>query len=378
MYCGRAHQRRRRHVTVAIGQWNGEPHRRAMPLFTMDPHPSAVQFHELVADGQSQAAAFAGMIRSHLPERLERHRQVLAGDARTAVLDFHDGVAIDDVCLHANPTRGGETSGVGQQVEQHLADAGAVEPEQRQCVRNLHHQAQLARFRPAAHDVGCLAHDLCQVRRLAMHGHAAGFDLGQIEHVVDEVREMFRATVDRHHVATVLAGQSHAAIALRRHDHHFAEANDEVQRRAQFVADVGDEVRLEAIGFFRGLTSKHECFGRAFQPDVGFIQALKRELCLSPAVLRLLGVALRFACHIQRPGQRSQQPAGTQPRREGRQPEHGYLCRQHGPRQPQRARADGEDQCSAAQRGVPGRAVSHQQGDDQDDQAVQVQQPRCP
>ena len=69
----------------------------------------------------------------------------------------------------------------------------------------------------------------------------ARLDLGEIEEVVDERQEMRAAGVDVLHVAAVFLVVDLAEAA---EPHHFREAHDGVERRAQLMADAGEEHAL--------------------------------------------------------------------------------------------------------------------------------------
>ena len=84
-----------------------------------------------------------------------------------------------------------------------------------------------------------------------------GLDLGHVEDVVDQVEQMAASLVDQVGVFEIALGQG-AEHPLA---HHVREAEDSVQRRAQFVRHVGEKaglalmqgLRLQAGGFQRGL-----------------------------------------------------------------------------------------------------------------------------
>ena len=71
---------------------------------------------------------------------------------------------------------------------------------------------------------------------IARH-HLAGIDLGQIEQVVDVAEQRRRIAADDAEVAPLQLGQ---VVGVG--EHAFGRAEDQCQRRAQLVADVGKEV----------------------------------------------------------------------------------------------------------------------------------------
>ena len=80
-----------------------------------------------------------------------------------------------------------------------------------------------------------------QAERLRVNGDAAGLDLGEVEHVLDERGEVFRALAQRDGHAALLR----AEVGLLQ---HAREADDAVERVADLVAHVGDEVGLGGVG----------------------------------------------------------------------------------------------------------------------------------
>ena len=81
---------------------------------------------------------------------------------------------------------------------------------------------------------------------LEVEADAAGLDLGHVEHVVDDVEQVFAARVDVLAVFLVFVGAERAEHAQL---HDLREADDGVERRAQLVAHIGEEFRLRLVGF---------------------------------------------------------------------------------------------------------------------------------
>ena len=79
-----------------------------------------------------------------------------------------------------------------------------------------------------------------QAHRFRTELELAGFDLRQVEHLVDEAEQMRAGTVHAAQRLRRLLG----AEARRIGHHHLGEADDGVERRAQLVAHVGEELRL--------------------------------------------------------------------------------------------------------------------------------------
>jgi hypothetical protein len=76
-------------------------------------------------------------------------------------------------------------------------------------------------------------------------GHAAGFDLRRVEQVVQDGELQFGGTPDGFDVGLLLGGEG-------RGDEQVEGAEDAIHGRADFVADVSEELRLGAVGQFGG------------------------------------------------------------------------------------------------------------------------------
>ncbi len=139
----------------------------------------------------------------------------------------------------------GELEGVGQQVGEDLLQLGAVRAQGlRQSLGLLHPQRQAALFRHRPEAALADAEHVGDGDLLGQHLHLAGLDLGQVEDVVDQLQQMGAAVVDHPRrfglvvveVAFLVVGQAF------RQDQHA------VQRRAQLVRHVGEEIGLVLAG----------------------------------------------------------------------------------------------------------------------------------
>ncbi|MCY1218383.1 hypothetical protein D9M72_303300 [compost metagenome] len=100
-------------------------------------------------------------------------------------------------------------------------------------------------------DLGHWAQAAVQLREHVLHIerfepelHAPGLDLGQVEHIVDQLQQVAAGTVDDVGVAGLLLAEvaGHVLPQL------VAEDQDAVQRRAQLVGHVGEELGLVTVG----------------------------------------------------------------------------------------------------------------------------------
>ena len=80
----------------------------------------------------------------------------------------------------------------------------------------------------------------------------AGLELRDVENVADDAEKMLRAGADVARIAGIARAADRAHHLVR---HHLGEADDGVQRRAQLVAHIGEELGLAAareLGFLLG------------------------------------------------------------------------------------------------------------------------------
>ena len=88
-----------------------------------------------------------------------------------------------------------------------------------------------------AYDAGGIAQDL-------FDGHPARFNFRQIENIVDERKEMLPVAANDPRIGEALLFGS---LGI---EEKFGKAVDRRQRRADFVADVGEKERFVSIGGF--------------------------------------------------------------------------------------------------------------------------------
>jgi hypothetical protein len=80
---------------------------------------------------------------------------------------------------------------------------------------------------------------------LKIEPQTARFDLRHIEDVVDDVEQIAAAV---HDIAAIFVIFLRAQLAEHSRFHDLGKADDGVQRRAQFVAHIGEEFGLGAVG----------------------------------------------------------------------------------------------------------------------------------
>ncbi len=128
--------------------------------------------------------------------------------------------------------------GIGQQVQQHLAQARRIG--QRHAGQCRAAQLDLALPRRARHQRQRLGHQRRQRHRLQADADLAAFQAGQVEHVVDQRQQVLAGHLDLLQAAPACFGRDLLAVA----EHQLREAQHRVQRRAQLMAHARQELRL--------------------------------------------------------------------------------------------------------------------------------------
>ena len=94
-------------------------------------------------------------------------------------------------------------------------------------------------MRSCRNDPQCVAQFAVKVDILQVELEPSGLDLRHVEHVVDDVEQVFAAAVNVAAVLDILVGAERAEHS-RFHD--LGETDDGIQRRAQLVAHVGEKL----------------------------------------------------------------------------------------------------------------------------------------
>ena len=162
--------------------------------------------------------------------------------------------------------RFGELDRVAQQVQQDLAQPRHV-AQQHGGQLTLEHigQLELLLGRPAADQIERRLDAVAQVKGLGLKIHASGLDLGEVEDVIDDGQQGIARIADGRREVALLVIQG-------RVQQQAAHADDGVHRRADLMADGGQELRLVAAGHFKRVGAfQHALLGQ------GLVQALVLE-----------------------------------------------------------------------------------------------------
>ncbi len=207
---------------------------------------------ELLAQRQAEPGALVGTYpRSlHLAEGLHHQRDILRRDSDAGVDDGDDQMtrAIDFAFHGHGATRMGELYRIGGEIEQDLLHAALVGPEIGDTVRYLGRQGDVSVVGAFLHHAQAAFDDGTHLDPLLRQRQGVAFDARDVEDVVDEFQKMLSGIVDVLGVLVVLLVPQGTEVFSR---HDFRKADDGIQRGPEFVAHVGEEFRLAAVGHFR-------------------------------------------------------------------------------------------------------------------------------
>ena len=231
------------------GQADGEG--RALAELALDGDIAAHHLAETAADRESEprAAVLARGGRIGLHEFLEQPADLLGRHPDAGVGDRHR-----DLC--ASPVRDAchfdrdvatlrELVGVAHEIEQRLADARLVGMHVADVRRAMDDDfvAVLGCHRPDRRNH--VVHQRADREALDVQVHSAGFDLREVEDVVDELEKMMRRAQDALEWLHLLGMLQLARIL----EQHLSHPDDRVQRRTQLVRHVRQELRLQLARF---------------------------------------------------------------------------------------------------------------------------------
>lgn len=208
---------------------------------------AAMHLDDATADRQAQAGAAGAVLgRRRLDEGVEDALELVDRDAGAAVRDAQVERAVGRAVAEQLDRAAGrcELDRVGQHVAHRLLDAQRIQAcRHRGGQLGADHELALGdqRRELAQHRADRLAQVLvAQVQRAD-----GALELGGVQQVVDQRQHALPGSMDvrEHRMQPLLRAAAHHA--------ELGEAEDGLQRRAQLVADVGEEFGLGARGLFR-------------------------------------------------------------------------------------------------------------------------------
>ena len=134
----------------------------------------------------------------------------------------------------------GELAGIAQQIEQDLPQPQRVNRQSAEVLLRVENQAVLVLLGELARGADHLFDQRCELHGLRIKFELARFDLRQVEHLIDETKQVSPGAV--HALQRFL--RLFRAEARGVGDHHLGEPDNGVERGAKLVAHAGDELRL--------------------------------------------------------------------------------------------------------------------------------------
>ncbi len=228
-------------------QRNADREGAAMAQPAVDLDAAAMQPDQLLHQRQADAAALEGAAARALDpaEALEQMGQLLGRHAGAGIAHHQFGGPA--VARDRHPNRDlaleGELEGVREQIEDHLLPHVAVDMDRRRQGRTIDHQPQAGLIDRRAEVRGELGGHGRQIGRLIVRLHAARLDPREIEQRVDQLEQA-------HGIAmrNVEQGAAVRRDLRRRLGQHLLQGGQhQGQRRAELVADIGEEGGLGAV-----------------------------------------------------------------------------------------------------------------------------------
>ena len=136
-----------------------------------------------------------------------------------------------------------------------------IGPQRWQAWRQFGHQRDLRGLGPATQEGQALLDDRLDRDFAFVQGELSGFQLGEVEHIVDQFEQKFAADMDIVRVFEIAPdadGAEHLGLD------HFGETEDGIQRRAKLVAHIGQELGFGPVGEFGGFLALYEFLFRFF------------------------------------------------------------------------------------------------------------------
>ncbi len=249
-------------VVAGFGQVQADPELRAFTRRAVYTDFTAHLLDQALGNHQAQpgAARLARQRVIGLAERLEQRAYILAGQADAGVL--HADAQLHAVFLFFFNHRPGDDSAlageldrVADQVGQDLLEPQRVAHQrQRRVAVDQADQFQLLGMGGGREDGQGVLQQVAQVERDAVEYQFAGFDLREVEDLIDDAQQV----VSRFFDGTQVVQLARRELAFLQ---QVGKAEDAVERRADFMAHIGQELGLDTAGLQR-------LFARQVQLDV--------------------------------------------------------------------------------------------------------------
>ena len=209
---------------------------------------AAMHLGQLAGNRQAQAetAPFARDPRVGLPKTLEHVRKELRRDPDTRVADAHFHVRVDPLEPHLNSAATvGELDRVRQQVPQHLLQPFRIARDGRRLRIQDRLDPHALRLRGRGDGVDRAPHDFGELHGLNVQSNLARHDPGDVEHVLDDLRQGRGVPLDGRDRLLLLVRGDHAGPK------HPRVAQNRIQRRPQLMREARQKVVLDAARLLR-------------------------------------------------------------------------------------------------------------------------------
>ena len=234
-----------------LGDGQGEGKGAAVAGLAFDPDAAAVVFDDLLADGQAEAGAL-GLVSERVADLLEALEDFgLVGrcDADTGVTDADDQIAALGMSCEGDGAGIGEFDGVGDEIDDDLNEAVLIASDLRQGGLNVADELEFLCLEERCSGGNGALDDVLDGDLRQIPCELAGFDLGEVEDVVDELGEALAFADDDAKVFQDLGfGLRDLAVVFRDEREEtvfetaaddFGKAEDGGERSAELVADGG-------------------------------------------------------------------------------------------------------------------------------------------
>ena len=178
----------------------------------------------------------------------------------------------------------GELDRVGDEVAQDLRHLAFVGVERRHVRRILEHQRDGIADQQRPQHAAQRAEQRCDGERRRHHDDLAGLHLGEVEQIVDQLGQVLGRLADEADLRLLLRRQ--LAVAARQQQPR--QRQDRVQRRAELVAHVRQELRLQLVRATQMIGALVQLGIQRDDAAVGVLQFLIEPLQVLLARLQLL------------------------------------------------------------------------------------------
>ena len=223
----------------------------ARPLAERDVAAHAADDPARDGEAEAGAAVAAGQRRIDLLElaedalgRGDRHPGTAVGDGEFDARGIGTG-AVAALGGERDAAGVGELDAVAGEVEEHLAEPGGIDDHHRRHrAAHAHRDIDALRMGTGGKKLDDVLQERFEIGRLGMQVETARLGPGEIEHVIDQRQQSLAGGVGAADIGLLVGRQP-------RLEEKPGQAEDAVERRAELVADGGEEARLRRVGGFR-------------------------------------------------------------------------------------------------------------------------------